>query len=301
MAFCSQCGTEKPDSGICPSCNAASAAPPPPPPPPTAPPPPPVPPPPPPPPPSVEQQQQWQQQPPYQSQYQQPPIGQQKAPQGFVGDVFSKSFGFLFKKPVLLWGLSLLCSLMAGLAIIFGIVPLVWLPVLFVLQVGMANIFLCGYRGQEISSNQLFEGFGKGKFVRNAAGMGWRYLWTLIWGLVPIMGYVKFYAYRFVPYIMITNPDISANEALRKSMRQTNGYKGKMFLTDLIIYAALAGVVLVFALLIYLFSQLHYIIGGLFILIGVLVYIAVTMLLPLFLGTIEAVYYDKISKKNPED
>jgi len=190
---------------------------------------------------------------------------------------------------------------MAILAILFGIVPLIWLPILFVLQLGMANIFLCGFRGQEINSNQLFEGFSKGKFMRNAAGMGWRYLWSLIWAMVPIMGYVKFYSYRFVPYIMISEPDIAANEALRKSMRQTDGYKGKMFLTDLIIYAALSGVVLIFALLIFLVSYIHFVIGIFFTLIGGLVYFVVMMLLPLFLGTIEAVYYDKISREKPID
>jgi len=201
---------------------------------------------------------------------------------------------------MLLWGLSILCAIMIALAVLFGILPLIWVPIVLVLQLGMVNIFLCGYRGQEISAMQLFEGFGNGKFIRNAGGMGWRSLWLLIWLLVPVAGpilfYVKFYSYRFVPYIMLSEPDIHATEALKKSIAQTNGYKGKMFLVDLVVGAAIVVSMLVLILL----AQIPFI-GILFYLIAALLYIAIMALLPLFLGILEAVYYEKISKENPVD
>jgi len=188
---------------------------------------------------------------------------------------------------------------MTVLAVAFGIVPIIWLPVFMVLQLGMANIYLRGYRGDAISSTLLFEGFGK-KFARNAGGMGWRYLWVIVWSFVPIMNIVKFYSYRFVPYIMLTEPDILATEALKKSIAQTNGYKGKMFLADLLIglaVSALAGFIL---LLSFLFGLIHPVVGMVFggLLISVLTAILIA-LLPLILGILEAVYYDKISKENP--
>ena len=168
-----------------------------------------------------------------------------------------------------------------------------------VLQLGMANVFLRGYRGHAISSTLLFEGFGE-KFARNAGGMGWRYLWMIIWGFVPIMNIVKFYSYRFVPYIMLTEPDILATEALKKSMALTNGYKGKMFIADFVIGAAV-GVLVGFVLLLsFLLGLIHplvgLILGGLIMAVISIILIA---LLPLIIGTLEAVYYDKISKENP--
>jgi len=183
---------------------------------------------------------------------------------------------------------------MTSLAALFGILPLIWLPIILVLQLGMANIFLCGYRGLPINAKQLFEGFS-GKFFRNAGGMGWRGLWLLIWFLVPIAGpfiaVVKFYSYRFVPYIMLTNPDIHATDALKMSMAQTKGYKGKMFLTDLVIIAAVF-----VATLIFFFIRMIPFIGIVLLAIYMAVLIA---FLPLIEGTLEAVYYDKISKENP--
>jgi len=177
---------------------------------------------------------------------------------------------------------------------IFGLLPIVWLPVVLVLELGMANIFLRGYRGHEISSLLLFEGFSN-KFARNAGGMGWRMLWLLIWGLIPVAGIfiaiVKFYSYRFVPYIMLTEPDIPATEALKKSMNQTNGYKGKMFLADLLI-----GLAVVVTTIIFYFILLIPFIGPI---LAIIYYILLVALLPLLMGTLEAVYYDKVSKENP--
>jgi len=183
---------------------------------------------------------------------------------------------------------------MTFLAIIFGVFPLVWLPIVLVLQLGMINIFRSGYRGMQISAAQLFEGFNNGKFMRNAGGMGWKSLWLLIWGLVPIVGIIKYYSYRFVPYIMLAEPDISATDALKKSIAQTNGFKGKMFLTDFIIGAAIFVVAFVFGLL-----TMIPLVGPVFGVIGVLCYIVVMIFLPLFFGILEAVYYEKISKENP--
>ena len=221
-------------------------------------------------------------------------VYQQPAEPSFLADVYTKSFGFLSKKPILLWGLSLLFTLMTTLAMVFGVFPIIWLPIVLVLELGMVNVFLCGYRGRDISAMQLFEGFGS-KFFRNAGGMGWRVLWLLIWGLIPIVGIimaiVKFYSYRFVPYIMLAEPDITATEALKKSMIQTDGYKGKMFLADFLIGLAVAILTIIF------FFVLRIPFIG-FVLTAIY-YIILVALLPLVIGTLEAVYYDKISKEKP--
>jgi len=207
-----------------------------------------------------------------------------------LGDVYSKAFGLLARKPVRLWGLSLLFTLLSLLAVVLGIFPIIWLPIIFVLELGMANIYLCGYRGKDISATQLFEGFGK-KFSRNAGGMAWRYLWLFIWSLVPVVGYIKFYSYRFVPYIMLEDPNIPATEALKKSIAQTRGYKGKMFLADLLV------MLIIFALTIIFFFALRIPVIG--IILFVIYYIHLIAFAPLVIGVLEAVYYDKISKEKP--
>jgi len=184
---------------------------------------------------------------------------------------------------------------MSVLAMIFGFFPIIWLPIVFVLQLGMANIFISGYRGHAISSMQLFEGFRNGRFLRNAGGMGWRALWLIIWALIPIAGaiisIVKYYSYRFVPYIMLEEPEIHATEALKKSMIQTYGYKGKMFLADFLIGLGVA-VIGVILFLIMMIPYLGFVLAG-------IIYILLIALLPLLMGTLEAVYYDKVSKENP--
>lgn len=92
---------------------------------------------------------------------------------------------------------------------------------------------------------------------------------------------------------MLTQPDIQATEALKKSMIQTNGYKGKMFLADLLVMLAVIITTLIFVFI----MRIPYIGIVLF----VIYYILLVALLPLIIGTLEAVYYDKISKDNPID
>ena len=174
-------------------------------------------------------------------------------------------------------------------------VPIVYVAVALVLELGMASIYLNGYRGKDVSATQLFEGFSK-KFFRNAGGMGWRTLWIIIWAMIPIAGivmaYIKSYAYRFVPYIMLSEPDITATEALKKSMAQTNGYKGKMFLADLLIILGVIVLSIIFGLI----SMIPYL-GMLLLALYMIVLVA---LLPLLMGILSAAYYDKIITDNPD-
>lgn len=207
-----------------------------------------------------------------------------------IGVVYSRSFGMLSKKPILLWGLSLMSTLLTTLASIFGVLPIISLPIKFALEVGMASVYLDAVRGKKVNSDQLFSGFKT--FFRVAGGMGWMYLWILIWALVPIAGIVlaiiKMYSYRFVPYILINDPDISATEALRVSMRMTSGFKARMFGADVLIGAIVAVAFIIFGLLCKL--------GAFFILLMLIVVLVVIAFLPLVQGTISATFYDEIEK-----
>ena len=113
----------------------------------------------------------------------------------------------------------------------------------------------------------------------------------LIWSLIPfagiIIGIVKAYSYRFTPYILMTRPEISATEALRVSMRETQGKRGAMFGADIIVALGFLVVVMILALL----AQIP-ILGVLFALLLAIVYIVFIAFGPLFLGLVEAYFYE---------
>ena len=223
------------------------------------------------------------------------PYRAQKIQQGIrSSDLIAKALEVLKQKPFRLWGLSLLCQLLIALAAAFGVLPIISVPIALVLNAGMAAVYLTGYRGGEVNADALFAGFKR--FFKVAGGMGWMALWILIWGMIPLAGVVfaviKSYSYRFVPYIMIQDPDISATEALRLSMKKAEGFKGRMFLTDFLVMLAVAVVVIVFGAL----SLIPYA-GRVFMVLGALAMILVMLVLPLVLGLIGAACYEEIFVK----
>ncbi len=214
-----------------------------------------------------------------------------------IGEIYSKSFAIIKTKPLLLWGLSLLASLLCVLASVFAWLPILSIPLILVIYVGTVSVFLDSYRGKTVSSEQLFVGFKN--FWHYCGGMAWMLLWIIIWGLIPVAGVVfaviKAYSYRFVPYILLNNPEISAFDALKESMKQTEGYRGRMFGADAII---IGGIAVAFILLI-LLSMIPYM-GIVFYVISILLWIAVSIFCPLVLGLFQAAFYDEISMKNEQ-
>ena len=216
-------------------------------------------------------------------------------PQGIRSrDLIQKALEVLKQKPFRLWGLSLLCQLLVGLAAALGVLPIISVPIALVLNAGMAAVYLTGYRGGEVNADALFAGFKR--FFKVAGGMGWMLLWVLIWGMIPLAGVVfaaiKSYSYRFVPYLMIQDPEISATEALRLSMKKTEGFKGRMFLADFLVYLAVALVAVVFGAL-----SLIPAVGPVFMVIGAVAMIAISLVLPLALGLVSAACYEEIFVK----
>lgn len=210
------------------------------------------------------------------------------------GDLIRKALEVLKQKPFRLWGVSLLCQLLTALAAFFGVLPIISIPIALVLNAGMAAVYLAGYRGQEVNADALFAGFKR--FFRVAGGMGWMALWVLIWGLIPIVGpvfaVIKMYSYRFVPYLIIQNPDLSATEALRLSIQRTEGFKGRLFMADFLVGLCWAGVLLVFGGL----SMIPYV-GIAFSILGGIVGIVLGLVVPLLLGLISAAGYEEIYVK----
>lgn len=213
--------------------------------------------------------------------------------------IYDKVFTVLGEKPFKLWGMSLLGSLLAGLAcVLCGVVPLAALAISAVIGLGMSMIFLAGYRGQDFNSEDLFVGFKD--FWRCAGGMLWMTLWIFIWGMIPVVGpvfaIIKAYSYRFTPYILATNKDITAMQALKLSMAKTEGFKGKMFGADMGIIGIIFGVSLVLTLL----GLIPYV-GIVFKIIYFIVYIVMCVVSPLIFGLISAAFFDETEQGfNPQ-
>ncbi len=208
--------------------------------------------------------------------------------------MYKQALTVIGKKPVMLWGLSLLSVVISAIA---GLVtaPIVALGfcATTLINCGMVKVYLDGLAGKEVNSTQLFAAFNK-NCVRIVGGMAWQALWIIIWCLVPIVGpiiaIVKAYSYSFVPYILMTKPEVSATDALKLSMKMTDGKKGQLFLADFCAYAGIFAASFVLGL----FSAIP-IIGVLFSLVLAVFLIAVALFMTIFVGLYKAAFFVEIS------
>jgi len=93
---------------------------------------------------------------------------------------------------------------------------------------GLAAFFLNTARGQQVKFVDFFEGFknlGK-SFLLYLLYAFFVMLWSL---LLVIPGIVKMFSYSMAYFILKDNPEIGAMEAITRSKRMMNGYKGKLF------------------------------------------------------------------------
>lgn len=213
--------------------------------------------------------------------------------------IYKKAAAVLLKKPILLWGLSLLSSILSGLtSVVCGIVPGLAIVVSLLLTTSMTMVYLHGYRGEEVKSSQLFECFKDWATIKRVAcGMCWMLLWVFVWALVPIVGpilaIIKMYSWRLTPYILVYEPEVSIMDAIKVSGKRTQGYKGKMLGADLLVY----GILIVAYLVLGLLSAIP-ILGAVFSLALVLVTIAVALFLNLFMGLVQSAFYEEIQANN---
>ena len=153
---------------------------------------------------------------------------------------YKTALNVLLKKPVLLWGLSLLAAILTAVgSLVTAPLPFLSIAVSYLFVAGTTKLFMDGLKGKEVNSKQLFAAFNKNA-VKTAGAMAWQSLWTLIWSGVPVYGIVKAYSYRFVPYIIMSRPEISAFDALKISMKMTEGKKLQMWLADVVFVAGAA-------------------------------------------------------------
>lgn len=212
-----------------------------------------------------------------------------------ISKIYSKAFETIAKKPVKLWGFSLLNVLLITVAsILVGPVPLLSLAISILLEVGMAMIYLRGYNGEEFCFEQMFDCFIDWETIKRVlGGMGLSLLWIFLWALIPVVGIYfsikKTYEYRFVQYILMKEPNVGIKQSLELSKSRTYGHKKDMFFADIL------WIILVFvavAVLVPLCSIQY--IGWIFSICLLVVLLIAALLGQLFAGLVQAAFYIEI-------
>jgi len=101
-----------------------------------------------------------------------------------------------------------------------------------VIELGYAQFLLKQHDGGELNWHDLFSQFNR--FGQGFAQKFLRDLYTVLWGLLLfIPGIVKSLSYAMTPYIMAEQPELSASEAIQKSMLMMDGHKWDLFVLQL--------------------------------------------------------------------
>ena len=87
--------------------------------------------------------------------------------------------------------------------------------------------------GSEISFSTFLEVL-ENHWVNALLGGLWRFLWLFLWTLLFVIpGFVKWYSYSMMYFVMAENPKLSAMKALDISKVLTNGHKADLLMFDL--------------------------------------------------------------------
>lgn len=211
--------------------------------------------------------------------------------------IYGRAFKVLMKKPLKLWGLSLLAIVLSSvLSALCGVaIPVLGIGVSLLISTAMTMIFLRGYRGEEVHVNQLFACFKDWNTIKRVLlGLGWMYLWIFLWSLIPIVGpifaLVRSYEYRLTPYILVMEPDVAITDAIKISSQKTKGYKLQMWLADFVFYI----IIFLASFILGLLSAIPFL-GVLFLLVLFVFTIASAALSSLFVGLVQAAFYEEIT------
>jgi uncharacterized membrane protein len=108
------------------------------------------------------------------------------------------------------------------------VVSLVYFLVGSVVSVGYACFNLSLIDGKQASVNQLFSFFSS--WGKGVAAEFLRTIYTLLWSLLFIIpGIIASYSYAMTSYILAEHPELSANEAIKKSKEIMSGNRGRLF------------------------------------------------------------------------
>lgn len=109
-------------------------------------------------------------------------------------------------------------------------IPLVFMPLDLGYTYAANRLFVEG--DSRVTGNTFRDAFGC--WGRNVWGMFLVGVFTFLWSLLLIVpGIVNFYAYAMTPYILVDNPELSANQAINMSKQMMKGHKFDLFFLQL--------------------------------------------------------------------
>ena len=161
----------------------------------------------------------------------------QNATRGVLGSLVnnvSKSGSFLFGILNAINQALFKDRIWASVIIIIGalVALLYWIFVSKVIEVGNARFFLENRRYTKTKANKLLLPYRLGKTTHVAYTMFLKNLYTILWGFTIVGGFIKYYSYYLVPYILAENPNMKTKDVLKLSRDMMNGYKWEMFKLD---------------------------------------------------------------------
>ena len=131
-------------------------------------------------------------------------------------------------------GITVVFWLISGVSGLAGYgIPAIFIT--FPLTFGLAITFLQFVRdGKPLDVGSIFAGF-KSPFYWKGVGVYLLiYIYTLLWSLLLVVpGVIKFLSYSLAPYILADEPELTAEQAICKSMIMMEGHKTQLFLIHL--------------------------------------------------------------------
>ncbi|NIJ44371.1 putative membrane protein [Wenyingzhuangia heitensis] len=124
------------------------------------------------------------------------------------------------------WGIAIITFLIYTIIISVGSYAAIVIAGPFAL--GLALFSLNISRGKELKIEQIFQGFNR--FVDGLIAYLLILLNVFLWALLFIIpGIIKAFSYAMTYFIMIDEPELSPQQAMKKSQEMMDGYKMKYF------------------------------------------------------------------------
>ncbi len=110
---------------------------------------------------------------------------------------------------------------------------LYWIFVSKVLEVGMIRFFLENHRYTKTKVSKITLPYKIDKTTNIAYTMFIKNIYNILWAFTIVGGFIKYYSYKMVPYILAENPNMKPRDVIKLSREMMDGYKWEMFKLDL--------------------------------------------------------------------
>jgi uncharacterized membrane protein len=126
-------------------------------------------------------------------------------------------------------GMAPVLALLASAVSAFSLVRLILGGVV---QLGYARFLLNQHDGREHTVKDLFSQFDR--FSVGFLQLFLRELFVALWCILLVVpGIIKSFSYAMTPFILAEHPELTAKQAIRRSMEMMDGHKGQLFVLGL--------------------------------------------------------------------